>query len=400
MSLDGTAADGLMVSEGVGAVDDLADVIRRVLGPRRRVPRVAQVVGAGFAGRAWAARVTGALRPLDPTLLVHEGPTTPAGVAALARRLCETGADTVVAVGGGTVMDAAKAAAALARTGPTDVDRVRQACATGTVPPDLDAPFQVIAVPTTAGTGAEATPFATLWDLHTRRKLSLTGPGVRPRAAVLDPGLLVGLGRRDLATGILDALCQGAEAAWSIRSTEDSMRWGASAVLRAAQVLDRVEDGTLDGAARLTLQQAAHHSGRAIALAQTSSCHALSYPLTLRLGLPHGHACGVTLGRLLRYNRAVSPGDCADPRGPDHVHRVLDTLAAPLGGSPDEAAARLERFIAACGLTRYDDLAVDHRAVATDAVSYPRCHDNPRRLDQDSLSRLLGERSETEEMCG
>ncbi|KPI15329.1 iron-containing alcohol dehydrogenase [Actinobacteria bacterium OK074] len=395
--MTGTAPGAFVVAEGIG---EIVRVTERLAGPLRRTPRVAQVVGPGFASRPWAARLTGVLRPLDPMIVVHEGATTPDSVATLVRQLRLIRADMVVAIGGGTVMDAVKAAAALSRRGPLDADQVRQACAAGPVPDDPTAPFQVVAVPTTAGTGAEATPFATLWDLRHRRKLSLTGPGVRPRAAVLAPELLAGLGRRDLATGILDALCQGAEASWSIRSTPESIRWGTSAVTLVAKVLDRVQDGTPDGEARLGLQRAAHHSGRAIALAQTSSCHAISYPLTLRLGLAHGHACGVTLGRLLRYNHAVPPDDCLDPRGVEHVRRVIGSLAAPLGGAPALAAARVERFLAACELTPYDELAADHRKVAAEAVSYPRCHDNPRRLNHESLSRLLGERSETEEMCG
>ncbi|EFL30524.1 conserved hypothetical protein [Streptomyces viridochromogenes DSM 40736] len=387
----------LLLAEGI---HEIARVTALLSGPLRRAPRVAQVVGPGFAGRPWAPRLTDALRPLDPTVVVHDGPTTPDSVAALARQLRAIRADVAVAIGGGTVMDAAKAAAALADGGPPDADRVRQACAAGPAAGDTPPAVRVVAVPTTAGTGAEATPFATLWDLKHRRKLSLTGPRVRPSAAVLAPELLAGLGRRALATGILDALCQGAEASWSIRSTPESIRWGTSAVTLAAEALDQVQDDAPDAAARLALQRAAHHSGRAIALAQTSSCHAISYPLTLRLGLAHGHACGVTLGRLLRYNHAVPAGDCADPRGTGHVRRVLDALAAPLGGTPARAALRVERFITACGLTPYDALDVDHRSLAAEAVTYPRCHDNPRRLDRESLGRLLGERSEMEETCG
>ncbi|MEV4342293.1 phosphonoacetaldehyde reductase [Streptomyces sp. NPDC049590] len=392
-----TTPGELVVFEGAG---EIARATGLLAGRNRRARRVAQVVGPGFAGRLWSSRLAETLSSLDPTVVVHEGPTTPESVARLARQLHAMRADAVVAIGGGTVIDAAKAAAALAHGGPPDADQVRRACAAGPASAGLAVPSRVVAVPTTAGTGAEATPFATLWDTRHERKLSLSGPAVRPCAAVLDPELLVGLSRRDLATGVLDALCQGAEASWSVRSTAESIRWGTSAVTLVAQVVDQVRDGTLDHAARGRLQRAAHHSGRAIALAQTSSCHAISYPLTLRHGLAHGHACGVTLGRLLRYNHAVLPDDCADPRGTGQVRRVIDGLASPLGGTPARAAARVERFITACGLATYDELAVDHRRVAAEAVTYPRCHDNPRQLNRQSLGRLLGERSEMEEMCG
>jgi len=388
------AVNAPLVVTGPGAIREAARLASQLSGGQGQRARVVQVVGPTFQARTWAPRVSEALAGLRPTLAVHDGPVTPGSVAALAGELRAACADVVVAVGGGTVLDAAKSAAALAPAGPVDAGQVAAACAAPQPGSDPASQVAVIAVPTTAGTGAEVTPFATLWDLASSRKLSLRGAKLRPRAAILDPQLLAGLSRAELATGLLDTVCQGAEASWSIRSTKVSRKWGTHAVVLAAHALDRVRDGDVDTAVLATLQRAGHCSGRAIAVAQTSSCHAISYPLTLRLGLAHGHACGVSLGRMLLFNSAVRPDDCGDPRGPGHVRAVLGRLAQALGGTAGQAAARVESFLRACDL---DDLPLDHRGVAADALSYPRCGDNPRRLDRESLRRLLGGAADTEQ---
>jgi alcohol dehydrogenase class IV len=164
--------------------------------------------------------------------------------------------------------------------------------------------------------------------------------------------------------------------------------------------LERIEKDDLGTADRLALLLAGHHSGHAIAIAPTSSCHALSYPLTLRLGLSHGHACGVTFSRMLRYNAAITDRDCLDPRGPQHVRTVLARAAESLGlASPAQVAERVDRFLAECGLPHLGDLNITAESLAAEALSYPRCHDNPRRLDESVLTRLLSLPVGREELC-
>jgi alcohol dehydrogenase class IV len=220
--------------------------------------------------------------------------------------------------------------------------------------------------------------------------LSLSAPTVQPRAAILDPGLLAGLSVSEFASGVLDTICQGAEAAWATRGNHASTALGLTAIALAGATLDRFDPAAFGTADRLALQLAGHYSGRAIAIAQTSSCHAISYPLTLRLGLLHGHACGVSLGRMLRYNSGVTTTDCAHPLGPAQVRQTVERIAAALGASgPEAAAARIDRFVAGNGLARYEDLPVDPHEIAAEALAYERCHDNPRRLDLPTLTQLL-----------
>jgi alcohol dehydrogenase class IV len=312
--------------------------------------------------------------------------------------LQECGAAVVVAIGGGSVLDAAKAATRLMGTAGLDADAVVAACE-GELEP-APAAARMVAVPTTPGTGAEVTPFATVWDTDHGRKLSLSGDGVAPAACILDPNLLRGLRAAQLCGSLLDTLCQGAEAAWSTRATAESTSYGLAAVALVGPMLDRLDPHRPSGSELFTLQMAGHLSGHAIAAAPTSSCHALSYPLTLRAGLAHGHACGVTFGRMLRYNAAVDETDCADPRGVQRVRAVIGRIAAALGAQdPAEVDDRVESFLRRHGLATLDEVPVAPDVLADEALRYPRSRDNPRTLTVARLTRQLAQRQAAEEPC-
>jgi alcohol dehydrogenase class IV len=383
---------------GPGALATLGGLSRSLCANRPPRPRALVVVGAGFDGRPWADRVPATLREIDATIHRHAGVTTPESVVNLCRVMQNDHIDVVIALGGGTVMDAAKAAAALAGVADLGEAELVEACFRGVPAPTTTIP--VIAVPTTPGTGAEVTPFATVWDVASGRKLSLVGPQLRPQVSILDPDLLSGLGQAALASAALDTICQGAEAAWSVRSTPASIAHGLTALGLIGTALERIEKGDLGTADRLALLLAGHHSGHAIAIAPTSSCHALSYPLTLRLGLSHGHACGVTFPRMVRFNAAITERDCHDPRGPQHVRCVLARVAESFGlACPAQVAERVDGFLAGCGLPNLSDLPITAESLVTEALSYARCHDNPRRLDGPILTRLLTIPVGREELC-
>jgi alcohol dehydrogenase class IV len=283
---------------------------------------------------------------------------------------CECGP--VIAVGGGSVMDTAKVAAARA---------AEVACAPRR---------PVVAVPTTPGTGAEATPFATVWDFSGARKHSYARHDLTPDAAVVDPDLIRTLPADQLGSCALDALAQGMEAVWSTEARPESAAHGLAAAGLAAGNLERLLADPDDVAARSAISLAGLYSGMAIAISRTTLCHALSYPLTLRYGVRHGHACALTLGAVLRYNAEVSEADCAHPRGADRVHAsIRRVLAALRCRTPEQAAARISALLTAAGLSRYRDGDYDDKRIAEDALNYDRARNNPRRFDKDRLVALL-----------
>jgi alcohol dehydrogenase class IV len=355
---------------GPGAVAALGDLVREQFDARRAVGELLLVTGQTFDERPWGWSIRSALKGLGVSHCTHgPGSPTEASIAPVAQAAVGSAAGVIVAVGGGSVIDAAKVAASWA---------AREGAAT--VP--------VVAVPTTPGTGSESTPFATVWDYEAGRKTSVAAPA--PAVAVVDPELTLSLPRQVLAGSALDALTQGAEAAWSTESSPESVALGLSAVSLIARSYEPMMASPADSGARVAASLAGLHSGWAMGLARTNACHAISYPLTLRHGLLHGHACSLALGGLLAFNAEASDHDCVDARGVAHVWAVVGRLVRALEVEDASAACgKLDRFHWLGGLPRYRECQVDSERLAADAMTYDRMDQNPRRLTQECLAALL-----------
>jgi alcohol dehydrogenase class IV len=198
------------------------------------------------------------------------------------RSLRESGANLVLALGGGSVMDVAKYAAS----------------ADGEIIP-------LIAVPTLFGSGAEVTPFATAWDRTVMRKLSL--PVRRCDRVLVDPLLALTASRAVRAASALDGLAHGADVLWqSGISRRDRAR--AAAVIRLVQrwLAEALEGKTV---ALCRIAAASILGGLAIASAGSGASHALSYPLQLRFNIAHGLGCALALLWLMRAFPEQIPAD-------------------------------------------------------------------------------------------
>jgi alcohol dehydrogenase len=182
----------------------------------------------------------------------------------------------------------------------------------------------VVAIPTTAGTGAETTPFATVWDCALGRKYSLDDPALVPRRVLLDPELTLGLPPRETLYGGLDAVSHALESLWNRRRDGASAAWASESLALALDALPRVLADPSDIEARGRMQQASLAAGLAIARTRTAIAHAISYPLTLHFGVPHGLACGFALTSVGSWLNGRERG-CLDPFEP-LVGRVLELL--------------------------------------------------------------------------
>lgn len=200
--------------------------------------------------------------------------------AALYRK---AGCDGLISLGGGSAMDTAKAVKALLLTG--DMDAVRRS----ELPTDTWLPH--IAIPGTAGTGAEATPIAVVYVND--EKLSLDHPALLPEAVVLDGSLLDTLPDYHRKACAMDALAQGIESYWAKKATPESRVHAEKAIRGVLANLTAYLTGDPD--AQDALLTAAYESGCAIRISRTTAAHAMSYQLTKRLGYAHGHACMLTL---------------------------------------------------------------------------------------------------------
>ena len=204
--------------------------------------------------------------------------------------------EVIVAVGGGSVMDTGKVLATLPRE--RTFAGVLQAIESGEAR-DLSA-LPIVAAPTTAGTGSEVTPWATFWDRKAGRKYSLHSPRLFPEAALVDPLLTRTLPPGTTLAGALDALSHALEAIWNRNANAISDRLAVTAAKDVLHFLPERMKYPDQAWLRSELSKAALVAGLAFSNTQTALAHSISYPMTLRHGLPHGIACSFCLPLVLR----------------------------------------------------------------------------------------------------
>jgi len=253
----------------------------------------------------------------------------------------------VVAVGGGATIDLAKALAALAtNVGPCGPGEAEAAVTDrlegiGRGLPITIAPLPVVAVPTTAGTGAEATRNAVISCPRRRVKKSLRSPLMVPRAAIIDPDLVRSCSRATLTAAGLDCLTQLIESFISRRRWPLPQALVLEAFPRAFRAFPRLLADPDDAEARGALAHAAFISGVALGNSGLGLAHGVAAALGSECGTPHGLACAVMLPVALRVNREVATAELA------RLEATLGATESP----PAAAAARLiERVDELCEL--------------------------------------------------
>ncbi len=231
--------------------------------------------------------------PGEPTVdLVREG----------ARRALETACDVVISIGGGSVIDAGKAIAAVATNGGEPLDFLEVVGKGRTI---VAPPLPFIAVPTTAGTGSEVTRNAVLGSTEHGVKASMRSPLMLPRVALVDPELTYGLPPAVTAGTGLDALTQLIEPYVSVRANPFVDAICVEGFRRVAGALRRVyRDGT-DRDARRDMALASLFGGLALANAGLGVVHGFAAPLGGRWKAPHGALCAALLPHGMTANVAA-----------------------------------------------------------------------------------------------
>ena len=202
----------------------------------------------------------------------------------------------VVGLGGGSALDAAKVLASTIPSpdGPTLLEVFRSKALT-----KWASRLPLVAIPTTSGTGAEVTPFATVWDHEEMKKYSLSGKFIYPDTALLDSTLTHSLNEKDTLYPALDAASHALESLWNKNATPISQ----SLAVRALELFNEALPPLLKDQNRLdcrkSMQISSCLAGLAISQTKTAIAHAISYQLTLKYGIPHGLACSFTLPSLI-----------------------------------------------------------------------------------------------------
>jgi len=229
---------------------------------------------------------------------IAPNPTT-TSVDACAAAIRAVEADFVVALGGGSAMDAAKAAAVLARTD----DSVTKYHGTGVPLPDHGLP--IIALPTTAGTGSEVTPVSVLTNEEKGLKAPMASRAFYPIVAIIDPALTYTVPSKVVAQTGLDVLCHAVEAYMSIHHQPICDALAIQATRLVFRHLPKAAEG--DKAAQDQMALASLLAGLAFGQPKTGAPHACSFVLTTRYGIPHGEACALTLDYFLEIAATGEP---------------------------------------------------------------------------------------------
>lgn len=279
----------------------------------------------------------------------------------------------VVALGGGSALDCAKAAATIAldEYPAREYHEGKRHVGKRSLP--------LIAVPTTAGTGSEVTAVAVLTDAERGVKAPLGSPNFYPKVAVIDPELTISVPPQVTASTGLDVLCHALEGYWSVNHQPvcDAV------ALRALElVFEYLPVAYKDGAnmlAREKMCEASVLAGIAFAFPKTTGSHACSYPLTALYHMPHGEACAFTIDAFLRINKDAQEG------------RVRD-CAKKLGfADPDEMADRILRMKREMGMkTTLQEAGIPPEAVRdlAERSVHPNLYNNPVEMSVDDLEAL------------
>ena len=271
------------------------------------------------------------------------------------------GCEAVVALGGGSAIDTAKVL--MVGTASGRFPDLLASIATGKpfTPPRTKA---LIAVPTTAGTGSEVTPWATVWDRAAGRKHSLHLPQTWPEAAVIDPDLMLTLPASVTVQSGLDALSHALESIWNVNANPISDAHAVAAAREVMSTLPALLANLSDRALRSRMALAALRAGLAFSNTKTALAHSISYEMTLRFGLPHGIACSFTLPLVLERARGRDAGRDA-------------VLASIFDGDLQQGPETLRRFLRSVG-------------VATEFADYGVTEEDSRRMVAHALEGVRG----------
>ncbi len=329
-----------------------------------------------FRSSPYFSKLQGMLAPYQ---LIESGPVPPNPkqdfIQEEINRLKNKPFDLVLAIGGGSVLDLAKILASIPRQEETHLEEYLKGKF------ELKKPaVPLIAVPTTAGTGSEVTPYASL-ETKDRKKMTISHPAFYPTVALIDPELCCSMPAYVTASTGFDALSQAIESFWSVHATPFSRTHSLRALELIISNFRKVLKNPKDTEARFAMSLASCEAGLAISQTKTTAVHSVSYPITTHFGIAHGHACALTLAPFVRFNAPV-------------LKEEGKPLMARFGAADYEGMAReIEDLMEVMGLERsLSKLGIDDKGIGLivrDGFRPDRVKNNPRPLSTENLQEIL-----------
>lgn len=295
----------------------------------------------------------------------------------------QTRSEGIIALGGGSVIDAAKAIAILAANGGhilsyEGIDRARFP-----LPP-------LVAAPTTAGSGSDVSQFCIINDVDRMTKVTIIGRSLVPNVSVIDPRPLATLPPAVAAQSGMDAITHCIEAYASVAHTRLTDRSARSAIVTAWQSIERFVDDPADPAVGLEMAYAALEAGMAFTNAILGATHAMSHPVGGLCDAPHGAINSVLLPHVIRFNAEADPTPYVE---------LAEAVGLGVSSSPSVTAERFADAVsdlsARVGLPRrlseFGVRAPDIDALTRNALADACMKTNPRQPTTAEVSRLYHE---------
>lgn len=259
----------------------------------------------------------------------------------------EQDCDSIVAIGGGSVIDTAKGVRLVLSQ---DTDDIFSISGLENVTNGRHIPFVV--VPTTAGTGSECTGVAVIKNDENGVKMEFLSPFVEPDVAVIDPRMTEGLPPKATASTGMDALCHAVEACTCLQANPLSTAYGTAAIRLIAQNLETATVNGKNREARFNMALASTMAGIAFSNSMVGAVHAIGHALGGVCGVPHAVAMTILLPHVMRYNLSHSAGDYAALL--PWLVGMDAAMATPADKRAEAAIAAIEtlgtKLNAACGL--------------------------------------------------
>lgn len=343
------------VITGAGASADLGKILKDM-----GKSRVMFITDRGLSGFDWVQNMVESLRDsgFEVAFYGNVGPNPVTELVEAARdMMLELKPDVIVALGGGSPMDAAKAANVIYTYG----GRVQDYTPDKPAGQNLDGLLDIVAIPTTAGTGSEVTQIAVITDAEAKIKFGLAGAKLIPTVQILDPALTVTLpGSMTAFTGV-DALTHCIEAYLSVIDFPPSNAIALEGIRMITEALPKAVDNGEDMAAREQMLTASFMGGMSFTYNMLGVCHACAHAMSAVYDTAHGLANAVLLAETMKINKAAKAkklGDIARAMGGD-THGLTADEAADLA---IELVVRLCRRV---GIPEYlDDIGIKKEDVS------------------------------------
>jgi alcohol dehydrogenase class IV len=238
--------------------------------------------------------------------------------------------DFIISIGGGSVLDMAKIIKAIAY----QTENAKKIAMGNSRFDKHDIP--ILSIPTTAGSGSEATHFAVVYVDNI--KYSLAHSHLKPDYVILDGKLVLSASKYQKACNVLDVISQAIESAWAVGSTEASLAKSFLALEISIENFTTYVNNESNLRAAHEMLIASNLAGQAIDIAKTTAAHAWSYGLTSDYHVPHGHAVWATLPKIYGIHESGKYLKLNDERGYDHLAKIMKKLSSILKKPKEDTA--------------------------------------------------------------